>query len=85
MAVEVIPGSLFQPDVTLTYKGTPIVELDATGTKIIKTAGKYCESDIELIYIKRSIRTKAIGLFYSDIFFTENPIGGIVTVESPTE
>lgn len=84
MAVEVIPSSLFQPDVTLTYKGTPIVELDATGTKIIKTAGKYCESDIELIYIKRSIRTKTTGLFYADNFFTENPMGGIVAVESST-
>lgn len=39
-------------DVTLTYKGQTILELSATGTKTIKTAGKYCESDIGLAYVK---------------------------------
>lgn len=39
-------------DVTLTYKGQTILELSATGNKAIKTAGKYCEGDINLAYEK---------------------------------
>ena len=39
-------------DVTLTYKGNTIAELSATGNKTLKTAGKYCEADIELAYVK---------------------------------
>lgn len=39
-------------DVTLTYKGNTILEMSATGNKALKTAGKYCEDDIELDYVK---------------------------------
>lgn len=39
-------------DVTLTYKGQTILELSATGNKALKTAGKYCEDDIELGFVK---------------------------------
>ena len=39
-------------DVTLTYKGQTIIALSATGNKTIKTAGKYCEDDISLAYVK---------------------------------
>ena len=39
-------------DVTLTYKGQNILELSASGNKVIKTAGKYCEGDINLAYVK---------------------------------
>lgn len=39
-------------DVTLTYKGQKILELSASGNKAIKTAGKYCEGDINLAYEK---------------------------------
>lgn len=39
-------------DVTLTYKGQSILELSESGNKTIKTAGKYCESDISLAYVK---------------------------------
>lgn len=39
-------------DVTLTYKGATIGELSETGNKTIKTAGKYCEADILLGYVK---------------------------------
>lgn len=78
-------------DVTLTYKGQTILELSATGTKTIKTAGKYCEDDILLVYTGggggsgRCPRAEGIGLFYADPFLPSNPMGGIVTVESPTE
>lgn len=37
-------------DVTLTYKENTIVELNTTGNKTIKTAGKYCEDDISITY-----------------------------------
>lgn len=39
-------------DVTLTYKGNTIAEMSDTGTKTLKTAGKYCEGDIGVSYIK---------------------------------
>lgn len=39
-------------DVTLLYKGSKIAELSATGNKTLKTAGKYCDADIELAYVK---------------------------------
>ena len=41
-------------DVTLTYKGNTIAEMSDTGTKTLKTAGKYCEGDIGVSYVKPS-------------------------------
>ena len=39
-------------DLTIKYKDQPIVELTETGTKTLKTAGKYCEGDIAVEYSK---------------------------------
>ena len=39
-------------DLTIKYKGQPIVELSESGTKTLKTAGKYCEGDITVEYSK---------------------------------
>lgn len=39
-------------DVTVKYKGNPIVEMTESGTKTLKTAGKYCEADISVEYAK---------------------------------
>ena len=39
-------------DVTLTYKGSTIAEMNDTGTKTLKTSGKYCEGDIGVSYVK---------------------------------
>lgn len=39
-------------DVTLTYKGNTIAELDDSGSKTIRTAGKFCEADIGVEYVK---------------------------------
>ena len=39
-------------DVTLTYKGSTIAEMNNTGTKTLKTSGKYCEGDIGVSYVK---------------------------------
>lgn len=41
-------------DVTLTYKGSTIAEMDASGSKTLKTSGKYCEGDIGVSYVKPS-------------------------------
>lgn len=41
-------------DVTLTYKGSTIAEMNASGNKILKTSGKYCEGDIGVSYVKPS-------------------------------
>ena len=37
-------------DVEISYKGSKIVEMSASGTKTLGTAGKYCEDDLELKY-----------------------------------
>lgn len=39
-------------DVTLTYKGATIAELSESGSKTLRTAGKYCEADIGVEYVK---------------------------------
>ena len=39
-------------DLTIKYKGQPIVEMTESGTKTLKTAGKYCEGDISVEYAK---------------------------------
>ena len=39
-------------DVTLKYKGATIGELSESGSKTLKTAGKYCEADILAEYVK---------------------------------
>ena len=41
-------------DVTLTYQGATIAELDDSGSKTIRTAGKFCEADIGVEYVKPS-------------------------------
>ena len=39
-------------DLTIKYKGNPIVEMTESSTKTLKTAGKYCEDDITVEYAK---------------------------------
>lgn len=39
-------------DVTLTYKGAIIAELDDSGRKTLRTAGNFCEADIGVEYVK---------------------------------
>lgn len=39
-------------DLTVRYKGQPIVEMTESGTKTLKTGGKYCEGDISVEYAK---------------------------------
>ena len=39
-------------DLTINFNGNPILELSESGTKTLKTAGKYCEGDISVEYAK---------------------------------
>ncbi|MBR2582694.1 MAG: hypothetical protein IKO83_01645 [Oscillospiraceae bacterium] len=41
-------------DITINYKGSAIATMDASGTKTLLTEGKYCEDDIEVVYVKPS-------------------------------
>lgn len=41
-------------DITISYKGSSIATMDASGTKTLLTEGKYCEDDITLQYVKPS-------------------------------
>lgn len=43
---------LTMADLTIKFKGNPIVELSESGTKTLKTSGKYCEGDISVEYAK---------------------------------
>lgn len=60
-------------DVTLTYKGNTILELDDSDSKLIKTAGKYLEDDIELDYVKSG----GGGSSYTLLKGTAQPAAGI--------
>ena len=42
-------------DVEIKYKGASIAALDASGTKTLKTSGKYCEDDITVSYTKSAV------------------------------
>ena len=42
-------------DLTIKYKDQPITELSESGTKTLKTAGKYCEGDISVEYSKPAV------------------------------
>lgn len=39
-------------DLTIKYKGQPVLEMTESGTKTLKTAGKYCEGDVVVEYAK---------------------------------
>lgn len=36
--------------VTIEYKGDTIATMNASGSKTLKTSGKYCEGDIDIVY-----------------------------------
>lgn len=38
-------------DVTIKYKGANIATMDASGTKTLETSGKYCEGDVQVVYV----------------------------------
>lgn len=71
--------------VTLRYKGQVILELNNLGSKTLKTAGKYCEADIELDYINYCPRSEQETQFDIGAFFDRwIPRGGAQSGQ-PTE
>lgn len=41
-------------EITINYKGSAIATMDASGTKTLLTQGKYCEGDVEIVYVRPS-------------------------------
>ena len=60
-------------DVTLSYEDSTIGELSESGTMTIKTAGKYCEDDIELVY-----EAPSGGISWDDIASQSVPTGDVI-------
>ena len=61
-------------DVTLKYKGATIGELSESGSKTIETAGKYCEADISLEYVKPSGGNHELWTASGDLEFTDQHV-----------
>ena len=61
-------------DLTIKFKGQPIVEMTESGTKTLKTAGKYCEGDISVEYAKPAGGGGALS-------FTSQAVGRIPTYQ----
>lgn len=68
------------PDVTLTYKGQTILELDESGTRSIKLSGKYCEDDIELVYVAHKTKENVTSYFAFLDYMSSIGFVGIVEV-----
>ena len=51
----------------------------------LKTAGKYCEADIALIYINHCPRSDVTAYFDVAAFLAANPMGGTIKVKSAAE
>lgn len=41
------------PDISITYEDTEIATMSESGTKTLKTSGKYCTDDITIVYTKQ--------------------------------
>lgn len=39
------------PDINISYNGSSIASMSASGTKTLQTSGKYCEDDITITYV----------------------------------
>lgn len=69
-------------DVTLTYKGSDILELSDSGSATLKTGGKYCEDDIAVEYVKPSGGGSPWELIAD---YTSEENASVVTAEIPSE
>ena len=47
-------------DIAISYKGSTIATLSASGTKTLETEGKYCEDDITVTYTKPAAPTPSL-------------------------
>ncbi len=71
--------------VTLTYKGQTILQMNASGMKTLKTAGKYCEADIILTCVDHGLRADVTGSFDIDGFLDSVTMGGTAAELVETE
>jgi len=67
-------------DIEITYKGNKIVELSESGTKTLKTSGKYCEGDISLSYTKSGGMGKLIKTYTVTESWQNDTLGNPVTI-----
>lgn len=70
-------------DVTLSYKGSDILELSDSGSATLKTGGTYCEADIEVEYVKPSGGGGSPWELIADYTSDENAT--VLTAEIPSE
>ena len=47
-------------NVTIEYKNATIAQMNASGTKTLKTSGKYCEGDITVDYVQTPRQSKTV-------------------------
>lgn len=52
-------------DVSIQYKGAAIAEMNSSGNKKLKTSGKYCDGDIDVIYTKPSASLQEKSVTYT--------------------
>lgn len=64
-------------DVTVKYKDTAIAELSDSGTKTLKTSGKYCEGDVVVEYAKPTGGNAEM--------FSSSASGGYLNTKSDTQ
>lgn len=70
-------------DVTISYKSNVIATMSASGTKTLKTSGKYCEDDITVEYTKPSGGGDTGASNYVHGEFTTQSTAGVQTVTIP--
>ena len=63
-------------DLEVNYKGSKIAELNTSGTKTLKTSGKYCEGDITINYVKSTGSSSYI--------IVKTNAGALITCDSQT-
>lgn len=72
-------------DITISYKGATISEISASGTKTLKTAGKFCEDDIGILYVKPAAYVKLAEQEYTvNTISTSVSVVGTISID-PTE
>lgn len=54
--------------VTIGYKGETIASMSSSGSKTLKTAGKYCEGDIEVAYTESSTNSKCFKMTVAEAY-----------------
>ena len=67
-------------DVTISYKGNTIAEMNESGSKTLKTSGKYCEGDIGIEYVKSGGGGAVEGQTLDD--FVSGELQGVVKLKT---